>query len=87
MLRHRFAGLWLAACTACAGAQTAALNSAVAGQADHAYPALEALYQDIHSHPEIAFEETRTAARLAAEMRALGFTVTEHVGKTGLVAI
>jgi hypothetical protein len=27
------------------------------------------------------------AAKLAAEMRALGFEVTEHVGKTGLVAI
>ncbi|CAM3967166.1 amidohydrolase [Roseateles saccharophilus] len=87
MLRHRFAGLSLAAFAACAGAQTAALNGAVAAQVDRAYPELEALYQDIHSHPEIAFEETRTAAKLAAEMRALGFTVTEHVGKTGLVAI
>ncbi|MFG6486712.1 amidohydrolase [Roseateles sp. BYS78W] len=90
MLRHRLASLSLAilaALTGSAGAQTAALNSAVAGQADRAYPALQALYQDLHSHPEIAFEEVRTAARLAAEMRALGFTVTEGVGKTGLVAI
>ena len=29
----------------------------------------------------------KTAAKLAAEMRALGFDVTEGVGKTGLVAI
>jgi amidohydrolase len=51
------------------------------------YPKLDALYKDIHAHPEIAFQEVKTAAKLAAEMRALGFDVTEQVGKTGLVAI
>ena len=51
------------------------------------YPHLLALYKDIHAHPELGFQETRTAAKLAGEMRALGFTVTEGVGKTGLVAI
>ena len=51
------------------------------------YPQLEALYKDIHSHPELGFQETRTAAKLAAEMRGLGFEVTEHVGRTGVVAI
>src|SRR5512144_763495 len=51
------------------------------------YPRLDALYKDIHAHPEIAFQEEKTAAKLAAEMRALGFEVTEKVGKTGLVAI
>ena len=45
------------------------------------------LYKDIHAHPEIAFQEVKTAAKLAAEMRALGFEVTEEVGKTGVVAI
>ena len=53
--------------------------------ADYAH--LDALYKDIHQHPELGFQETRTAAKLAAEMRALGFTVTEGVGKTGIVAI
>jgi hippurate hydrolase len=51
------------------------------------YDHLDALYKDIHAHPEVAFQEVKTAARLAAEMRAIGFEVTEHVGKTGLVAI
>ena len=51
------------------------------------YPDLESLYKDIHAHPEIAFQEVRTAALLAARMRKLGFTVTEHVGKTGIVAV
>jgi len=51
------------------------------------YPKLDALYKELHAHPELAFQETKTAARLAAEMRALGFDVTEKVGITGLVAI
>ncbi|WP_454882886.1 amidohydrolase [Sphingomonas oryzagri] len=51
------------------------------------FPDLETLYKDLHTHPELAFHETRTAALLAARMRKLGFTVTEHVGKTGLVAL
>jgi hippurate hydrolase len=61
----------------------AAVDAAFVGD----YPHLKALYEDIHSHPELAMQEDRTAAKLAAEMRALGFTVTEHVGKTGIVAI
>ncbi|CCA90328.1 MULTISPECIES: amidohydrolase [unclassified Novosphingobium] len=54
---------------------------------DKNYPQLQALYEDIHAHPEVAFQETRTAALLAARMRKLGFTVTEKVGGTGIVAI
>jgi hippurate hydrolase len=54
---------------------------------DGDYPALDALYKDIHAHPELSFAETRTAARLASEMRTLGFEVTEHVGGTGVVAV
>ena len=56
-------------------------------QLDKNYPELDALYKDIHAHPELAFQETRTAALLATRMRKLGFTVTEHVAKTGIVAI
>ena len=63
------------------------LKSAIDRSVESDYPKLDALYKDIHAHPEIAFQEEKTAARLAAEMRALGFEVTEHVGKTGLVAI
>ncbi len=54
---------------------------------DREYPKLDTLYKDIHGHPELAFQETRTAALLAADMRKLGFRVTEHVGRTGIVAI
>src|SRR5690242_4618853 len=65
----------------------AGLKSAIARSLESDYPKLDALYKDIHAHPELAFQEEKTAAKLAAEMRALGFEVTEHVGKTGLVAI
>ena len=62
-------------------------SAAVAGQINGMYPQLETIYKDLHQHPEIAFQEVRTAAKLAAEMRAHGFEVTENVGKTGIVAI
>ena len=77
-----------AACTLVppAAAQTAA-SGRLAPLVDEIYPRLEALYQDLHAHPELGFQETRTAAALAAQMRALGFEVTEGVGRTGVVAL
>jgi hippurate hydrolase len=65
----------------------ARLKAAIEASVEADYAGLDALYKDIHAHPELAFEEVKTAARLAAEMRALGFEVTEGVGRTGLVAI
>lgn len=54
---------------------------------DKNYPALEALYRDVHQHPELSMQETRTAALLAGKLRSAGFTVTEKVGGTGVVGI
>ncbi|WP_300542296.1 amidohydrolase [Maricaulis sp.] len=48
---------------------------------------LESLYRHFHAHPELSHQEHETAARLAAELRALGFDVTEGVGGTGVVAV
>lgn len=64
-----------------------ALKAAIEKSFEADYPKLDALYKDLHAHPELAFQEVKTAAKLAAEMRALGFEVTEKVGRTGLVAI
>lgn len=50
-------------------------------------PGLMELYRDLHANPELSFEEVRTAAKLAAIARDLGFEVTEGVGKTGVVAV
>jgi hippurate hydrolase len=50
-------------------------------------PLLMTLYRDLHASPELSMQEVRTPAKLAPEMRKLGFTVTEKVGKTGVVAV
>ena len=42
--------------------------------------------RDLHMHPELAFEETRTAARVIDEMQAMNYRVRAHVGRTGVVA-
>ncbi len=54
---------------------------------DAYYPELETLYRDIHRNPELGFQEMRTAATLAARLKALGYEVTAGVGRTGIVAL
>jgi amidohydrolase len=54
---------------------------------DAVYPSLDALYRDLHQNPELSLHEEKTAVKLAARLRALGFDVTEHVGGTGLVGV
>ena len=74
--------------TASASAQLPApLKSDVTTRVNGMYPWLDTVYKDLHANPEIAFQEVRTAGKLAAEMRKLGFEVTEKVGKTGIVAV
>ena len=51
--------------------------------ADHAE--LTAWRRDIHAHPELGFEEHRTAALVAGKLRSWGLEVTTGVGKTGVV--
>ena len=65
----------------------APLKSDVTTRVNGMYPWLDTVYKDLHANPEIAFQEVRTAGKLAAEMRKLGFEVTEKVGKTGIVAV
>src|SRR5688572_20215361 len=50
-------------------------------------PSLMALYRDLHANPELSMQESRTPAKLAPELKKLAFTVTEKVGKTGVVAV
>jgi amidohydrolase len=50
-------------------------------------PDLEAVYKDIHAHPELSMQETRTAGIAADHLKAAGFEVTSGVGKTGVVGI
>ncbi|MFD9316271.1 amidohydrolase [Streptomyces sp. NPDC060053] len=48
---------------------------------------LAGFYQDLHRHPELSFQEHRTAAKLALRLRAAGYEVTEGVARTGVVGV
>jgi hippurate hydrolase len=79
--------LWLAA-AAMTPASPAPATAATLQQSIRAdMPMLMELYRDLHAHPELSMEEVRTPALMAPKMRELGFQVTEHVGKTGVVAV
>src|SRR6202011_1510961 len=54
---------------------------------DALLPDLADLYKDVHSHPELSMQETRTAGLAADHLRAAGFEVTAGVGKTGVVGL
>ncbi|CAL4858473.1 amidohydrolase [Microbacterium sp. MM2322] len=48
---------------------------------------LEAIYTDLHRHPELSFQETRTAGVITRELAALGLDYEEGVGRTGVVTV
>lgn len=50
-------------------------------------PKLEALYKDVHAHPELSMQEHRTAELAAKHLRDNGYEVTTGVGKTGVVGL
>ena len=50
-------------------------------------PELERVYTDIHAHPELAMQETRTARIAADHLRGKGYDVTEGIGDTGVVGL
>ena len=47
---------------------------------------LTAIRRDLHRHPELSFQEVRTAGIAATEMEALGFSVRTGIGRTGVIA-
>lgn len=63
----------------CSDAILANLNSLL--------PDLEAIYKDVHSHPELSMQENRTSGVAADHLRDAGFEVTTGVGKTGVVCL
>ena len=50
-------------------------------------PELERVYIDIHAHPELSMQETRTAGIAADHLRNAGYEVTDGVGQTGVVGL
>ena len=61
--------------------------SAIVEPLDALLPELEALYKDLHAHPELSMQETRTAGIAAGRLRDAGFEVTSGVGGTGVVGL
>lgn len=68
--------------------QVGALSQAIRERVAAVAPEIETLYRDLHAHPELSMQETRTAGIVAERMRALdGWEVTPEVGKTGVVCV
>jgi amidohydrolase len=56
-------------------------------QIDAVYPQVEALYFDLHRNPELSYHEEKTAAKIAEQLRKLGYDVTTNFGGTGVVGV
>src|SRR5262249_28965103 len=63
------------------------LRAQVQSKVDLEYPSLFDLYKHFHSNPELSFQEEKTSARVAEELRQAGYEVTAGVGKHGVVAV
>lgn len=83
----RFGVLLVALAGTVSLAQTAEQSDHIRVAVEANYVNLEQVYLHLHSNPELGFQEDKTASYLAARMHALGFEVTEHVGRTGIVAV
>jgi amidohydrolase len=59
----------------------------ILAELDALLPDLKSIYTDIHAHPELSMQETRTAGIAEARLRAAGFDVTTGIGKTGVVGV
>jgi hippurate hydrolase len=79
--------LFLLALPAAPQSGASAWTTPSSAEIDAVYPDVEALYFDLHRNPELAFHEKRTAATLAARVKALGYDVSTGVGGTGIVAL
>ena len=56
-------------------------------QAQELFPYTQTLRRDFHMHPELGFQEFRTAGIVANELRDLGLEVTTGIAETGVVAL
>jgi hippurate hydrolase len=63
------------------------LNPEIKQRIDGQVASLQDLYKQIHTHPELSLQEEHTSARLAQELRDLGFEITEKVGGWGVVGV
>lgn len=66
--------------------QTGALGRLLA-DLPNLLPTLETTYKDVHAHPELSMQETRTAGIAAQHLADNGYEVTTGIGKTGVVGL
>lgn len=64
-----------------------ALTQALASAESTLMVELEALYKDLHRHPELSMQEVRTATIVADAMQGIGYEVTRNIGVTGVVCV
>lgn len=62
-------------------------TTAIASIAARLEPHLIEIRRDLHAHPELAFEEVRTAGVVARELTRIGIPHTTGIAKTGVVGI
>jgi len=70
-------------CTQAQVSEETLINNAV----DKDTEELTAIFKDIHQNPELGFMEVRTAGIIANQFKALGYEVTEGIGKTGVIGL
>ena len=63
------------------------LRREVTSRATKACEALEPLYKQFHTHPELSSREEKTSERVAHELEQLGFEVTRRLGGYGVVGV
>lgn len=83
-----FLAIALAGVTALAqGAGPAALREPVQSRINQESSRLVTLYKELHAHPELSYQEEKTAAQIADQLKEAGFEVTAKVGGHGIVGV
>src|SRR5687768_16590409 len=88
---RRLGFLFIIACLLLVRAGAASVDPALKSEVEkrllQEFPSLSALYKDLHSSPEISFQEKKTADKIAQELTKLGCTVTKNIGGYGVVGV
>ncbi|UVE16927.1 amidohydrolase [Pseudomonas sp. LS44] len=85
--RPLLSALALSLCAASAQAATRDLNKRIDSLVEQDEAQLVEVFKQLHRNPEMAFQETETAARVAKTLREQGFEVKTAIGTTGVVGI
>jgi hippurate hydrolase len=68
-------------------AQQAETSKKINSYINNSYDGLFDLYKQLHTNPELSFQEKNTAATIAGQLKKMGYEVTQNVGGHGVVAV